>query len=211
MASETITSFEVLKCNFEHGNKSDLRVSIYTTFPKHDGNEYSTHYTLRLILDTITLVSEVHLKIKVDDGVTNLEAFLADYTNTSTGTQQQGFLFRLNEDDIGWYQTYNSINPALSTYENSIDSLFAKHGQTLSGAGHHIYQFLTGIEEPPPIGGIEHKPPARDNSSKRPPLGGKKCTTKSRRTKSRRTKSRRNKSRCTKSRCTKSRCTKSRR
>ena len=195
MASETITSFEVLKHHFEHGNTSDLRVSIYTTFPKHDGNEYSTHYTLRLILNTFTLVSEVHLKIKVDDRVTNPEAFLANYTNTSTGTRQQGFLFRLNKDDIGWYQSYNSINPALSTYEDSIYSLFAEHGQTLSGAGHNIYKFITGIEAPPPVGSIEHKPPARDNSSKGGRKGGKKCTTKSRRTKSRRTKSRRNKSR----------------
>lgn len=194
MSSGTITSFKVLKRNFEHGNKSDLRVSIYTTFPKHDGEEYSTHYnTQPLMLGTFTLVSEVDLEIKVHDSNNNPEAFLADYTNPRTRTQQQGFLFRLNEDDIGWYQSYNSKNAALSTYEPNIDEIFAKKDATPSGISDNISEYLTGRRGRTPIGIIHRKKSAPKKSARKSlwkgNKGGKKCTTKSRRNKSRRNKS----------------------
>lgn len=198
MASGTITSFNDLKSNFKNGNTSDLRVSIYTTFPKHDGNEYSTHYdTQPLMLGTFTLDSKYFIEIKVDDGVIKPEAFLADYINTRTATRQQGFLFRLNADDIGWYQTYNSKNAALSTYEPSIYEIFAQRGKTPSRAGDIISEYITGHPDSRPIGTILRKKPTKSASkslSKRGPNGGKKCTTKSRRNKSKHNKSRRNKS-----------------
>jgi hypothetical protein len=205
MASGTITSFNDLKRNFKNGNTSDLRVSVYTTFPKHDGNEYSTHYdTQPLMLGTFTLDSEVDIEIKVHgSGNNKTEAFLADYINTRTAdyintrtaTRQQGFLFRLNADDIGWYQTYNSKNAALSTYEPSIYEIFAQRGKTPSRAGDIISEYITGHTDST-IGNIRRIKPAKSASklSKRGPKGGKKCTTKSRRNKSKHNKSRRNKS-----------------